>query len=399
MVLLYIQQQCNATVIDVFSKGQFRSMLWIKFDSMCVRDRVVSTLSKSRLSFDSAAIWMSGNAPLLVRVEKKFLFGLKRLLQSWGCQIFEILIDIAGKSLSIDNHTVVRVLAKDTNCFVKFEKPWHDRLKDDALTALCQNCKRAMSERKVGKGAGKSWCRQRCMDVVSPVPNFVQSTFANHNSTWFSNSFAPTMHSSGINVGTWNVEGITDDKLICLIRSMRFYRIQVFCITETHMEHSFQLRTDDGYLVFYSGTNIESPSHSGVGFIVAPSTISTIIGCRPISNRICSLKLRVTHGVIWILCAYAPHNSNVLVLKQQFFESLQDAYISLTMNGPKMIFGDLNARLHYCIANEHHILSQIALEIVLLLLVHQTIVYFWWRRVNPSIYAFPTLCSTTLINY
>ena len=118
------------------------------------------------------------------------------------------------------------------------------------------------------------------MDVDSLVPNFVQSTFANNSNTCFSNSFAPTVHSYGINVATWNVEGITDDKLICLIRSMRFYSIQVFCITETHIEHSFQLSTDDGYLVFYSGTNIESPSHSGVGFIVAPSTISTIIGCR-----------------------------------------------------------------------------------------------------------------------
>ena len=65
----------NAIVVDVFSKGKFRSMLWIKFDSMSVRDRVVSTLSKSRLSFDSAAIWMSGDAPLPVRVEKRNSFS------------------------------------------------------------------------------------------------------------------------------------------------------------------------------------------------------------------------------------------------------------------------------------------------------------------------------------
>ena len=89
----------------------------MKFDSMSVRDRVVSTLTKSCLSFDSAAIWMSGDAPLPVRVEKKFLFGLKCILQSWGWQNFEIRVDIAGKSLSIDNHTVVRVLAEDTNLF------------------------------------------------------------------------------------------------------------------------------------------------------------------------------------------------------------------------------------------------------------------------------------------
>ena len=82
-LLQNIQQQCNATVIDVFSKVMF----W-KSDSMSVRNLVLSTLSKSRLSFNSAAIWMSGDAPLPVRVKKKYLFGPKRLLQSWGWQMF-----------------------------------------------------------------------------------------------------------------------------------------------------------------------------------------------------------------------------------------------------------------------------------------------------------------------
>ena len=40
-----------------------------------------------------------------------------------------------------------------------------------------------------------------------------------------------------------------------------------------------------------------------------------------------------------------------------FFKSLQDAYNSLSVHGLKMIFGDLNARLHHRLANEHHILS------------------------------------------
>ena len=96
-------------------------MLWIKFDSMSVRDRVRSMLSKSCLSFDSA-VWMSRDAPLPVRVEKTFLFGLKCLLQSWGWQNFEIRGDIAGKSLSIDNLTVVRVLAEDTKFFCELRK-------------------------------------------------------------------------------------------------------------------------------------------------------------------------------------------------------------------------------------------------------------------------------------
>ena len=45
------------------------------------------------------------------------------------------------------------------------------------------------------------------------------------------------------------------------------------------------------------------------------------------------------------------------LIEAAIFQSLQDAYNSLSVNGPKMIFGDLNSRLHHRLANEHHILG------------------------------------------
>ena len=99
---------------------------------------------------------MSSDAPLPVRAEKKFLFGLKRLLQSWGWQAFEIRVDDATKSLSIDNHIVVRVSSENMKFAANFEGQWRERLKDDALTKLIQDCEIAMSKQKIGKGAGKS---------------------------------------------------------------------------------------------------------------------------------------------------------------------------------------------------------------------------------------------------
>ena len=83
-------------------------------------------------------------------------------LQSWVWQIFEIRVDIASKSFSVDNHIVFHILVEDTNFFEKFEEQVHDRLKDDALTTLCQNCKRRMSERKSEKALAN-------LDVVSGV--------------------------------------------------------------------------------------------------------------------------------------------------------------------------------------------------------------------------------------
>ena len=88
------------------------------------------------------------------------------------------------------------------------------------------------------------------MDGVSPVPNVVHSVQdCNNNSACFSNSSPTIVHGSGINVATWNVEGVSGDKFICLIRVMRQYSIHILCITETHVEES--LHTDDGYFVFF----------------------------------------------------------------------------------------------------------------------------------------------------
>ena len=156
------------------------------------------------------------------------------------------------------------------------------------------------------------------MDDVSPIPIFVDRFSSNNTSFYyFMNSTPLIVHSSEINIATWNVEGMSDDKLICLTRSMRQHGIHILCITETHIEDSFQLRTDDSYFIFYSGSNIESPSRFGVGFIITPYIISSVIGCGPISHRLCSLRLRV----FGIICAYAPHNGHSLILRQHFFES------------------------------------------------------------------------------
>ena len=64
---------------------------------------------------------MSGDALLLVSVQQKKI-GLKRLYAIMGLKGFNIRVDIASKSVSIDNFLVVRVLTEDLHFFVKFEE-------------------------------------------------------------------------------------------------------------------------------------------------------------------------------------------------------------------------------------------------------------------------------------
>ena len=90
-----------------------------------------------------------------MRAEKKFLFGLRRLLLSWGWQGFETRVDTLERVLKIDGHPIVHVDAHDNQLDVRFQGHWQARLQDDALNALYISCNNMMIERKIGKGASK----------------------------------------------------------------------------------------------------------------------------------------------------------------------------------------------------------------------------------------------------
>ena len=45
------------------------------------------------LSINTMRIWCAADSLLPVRVERKFLFGIKQILLSWGWQGFEVHVD------------------------------------------------------------------------------------------------------------------------------------------------------------------------------------------------------------------------------------------------------------------------------------------------------------------
>ena len=150
-----INELCSVKPIRVYSKGDFKGMLWLVFDSSAVRDGVVETTWKAKLAMHASQIWIAPDLPIEMRAEKKILFGLIRLLLSWGWHGFETRVDTLNRSLTIDGHVVVRVHAYDQQFNVRFTNQWQQRLQDDALTALFNACNNMMVQRKVGKGASK----------------------------------------------------------------------------------------------------------------------------------------------------------------------------------------------------------------------------------------------------
>ena len=157
---------------------------------------------------------------------------------------------------------------------------------------------------------------------------------------------------------TWNLEGLTDIKLFEVCTYMKTHSIDILCIQETRKPKSDHYRTDDGFQVYLSGVGDGSRERAGVGFIVSPKFCRFVMGCRPLSSRISSLKVRVPGGCCQIFSVLAPHNLKPQPERVQFYDELEESISRMSSNGPKLIFGDLNARIGQRRPGEERVLGE-----------------------------------------
>ena len=111
---------------------------------------------------------------------------------------------------------------------------------------------------------------------------------------------------SSLTFATWNVEDLTDEKIVSLQESMIALNIQVLCIQETRRSLSDYWITDKGFLVILSGRSDEKREFAGVGFIIAPQLRASIIGFCQASSRFACVKLKVAGEKIVIVLTYVP---------------------------------------------------------------------------------------------
>ena len=146
---------------------------------------------------------------------------------------------------------------------------------------------------------------------------------------------------------TWNVEGLTEVKLLQVCSYMEKNGIDVCCIQETRKSKSEYYFTEDGFYVILSGGCSSEQEFAGVGFIVSPRAAPKVSGFCQLNRRIASLKLKVLGGKVAFFCTYAPHNLKPVAERMEFYEQLSDLYSRTSVNGGKYILGDF-IKLYYC---------------------------------------------------
>jgi len=91
---------------------------------------------------------------------------------------------------------------------------------------------------------------------------------------------------------TWNVRGLSDLKLYEFISHMQTYDIDILCIQETRINSS-SISYEQGHLILLSGSDDDKRSWAGVGIIVAPRCRNRVKSYKQVSDRLCTLKLKV----------------------------------------------------------------------------------------------------------
>ena len=137
------------------------------------------------------------------------------------------------------------------------------------------------------------------------------------------------------------------------------YNIHILCLQETRKPLSDYSITEKGFILILSGkSNTEEREYAGVGFLIAPSIRSTIIGFCQHSNRIACLKIRVPGGKAAILSCYAPHAGRDFEERLGYFQDLAKFWKSVSSYGPKLCLGDFNSRLYCRFAEEEQIIGK-----------------------------------------
>ena len=128
---------------------------------------------------------------------------------------------------------------------------------------------------------------------------------------------------ANITIGTWNVRTLNaTGKVKELIYEMTRYNWHVIGLCEVRWKDFGETTTEEGHKIYNSGK--EKKHEHGVGFLIHKTIMGSVFGCRPISSRFISLRLRASPFNITIVQMYAPTTSYDDNKVETFYDQLQE---------------------------------------------------------------------------
>ena len=95
--------------------------------------------------------------------------------------------------------------------------------------------------------------------------------------------------------------------------------------------------------MFFSGK--EDKHEHGVGFLVHKDNVNTVMGCRLVSSRLITIRLRAVPFIITIVQAYAPTSDYDDNEVEEFYAQLQNVIDQTSKKDIFVVQGDRNAKV------------------------------------------------------
>ena len=144
-----------------------------------------------------------------------------------------------------------------------------------------------------------------------------------------------------ISVGTWNVRTLRPaGKLEQLTHAMGRYHWNIGEVCEMRWKNFGEMSIDDGHKVYFSG---EDRHEYGVEFLVHNDVMDAVLGCRPISSRLISSRLRAVPFNITIIQVYAPTSGHDDSKVDHFYQQLKETIDQTPKKDILVSQGDWNA--------------------------------------------------------
>ena len=115
---------CGSSPIDIYEKGDFNGIVFVKFACEADRNTAIPMLKKLKLQEDGAKIWAKADQQIEGRVETSVLFGIKYLLSSWGYPRNCCWVDMDAKTVECGDQIFATVSINDRQLNVSYGNEW-----------------------------------------------------------------------------------------------------------------------------------------------------------------------------------------------------------------------------------------------------------------------------------
>ena len=147
-----------------------------------------------------------------------------------------------------------------------------------------------------------------------------------------------------ITIATWNVRTLrAAGKVEELLHEMYRYKWSILGLCKMRLKKSGEIPTDGGHRMYFSGK--EDKHEQGVGFLVHKDIVKSVIGCRPISSRFMTVRLRASPFNITIIQVYAPTSRYDDSDVDEFYRELQSLVDQIPKQDILVVQGVWNAKV------------------------------------------------------